>query len=119
MLPHSGKTVFKSIPLSVTHAVSALQKSTIYVGFYLLAIPLNFLPIHDLSLKELQVFHYLCSHNVGSYEGRHLPAWDGTTNNHPDQAEDPEGHTYNLNALRCHPGKSQDGEKDQRHKADI
>ncbi len=48
---------------------------------------------------------YLCSHNVGSCEGGNFPAWDGATNNHPDEAEDPEGHTHNLNSGRSHSGK--------------
>lgn len=48
--------------------------------------------------------NYLGSHNVGSCEGGHSPVWDHAAYDGPDQAEDPEGHTYNLNSNRSHSG---------------
>lgn len=96
--------------------------------FYNPATPANFLPIHSNILSYFSfinfimrvfgfvflVYHYLSCHNVGSCERGHLPAWDSATYDHPDHAEDPEGHTNNLNSNRSHSGKGQDGEKNQR-----
>ncbi|KAF3846121.1 hypothetical protein F7725_003199 [Dissostichus mawsoni] len=48
-----------------------------------------------------------CSHNVGSRERGHPPAWDSAAYDGPDQAQDPEGHTHNMDSSRSHSVKVQ------------
>lgn len=48
------------------------------------------------------ILFHLCSHNVGPCERGDLPARDSKTDDGPNQAKDPEGHTDNLDSNRSH-----------------
>ena len=61
-----------------------------------------------LNVCMCNLFQYLSRHDVVPREGGHFPARDGAANDHPDQAEDPEGHTHNLDSDRPHPGRAQE-----------
>lgn len=46
---------------------------------------------------------YLRDDDVGSREGGNLPARDDAADDGPDQAQDPDGHTCDLNRRGAHP----------------
>lgn len=48
------------------------------------------------------MFYYLRRHNVGSGERGHGPTRDGTADDDPNQSQEPEGHTHDLDSGRPH-----------------